>query len=252
MSKVFVTKYYVVWKGRTPGIYETWSECFEQVNSFSGASYKSFKTKEEAQNAYSNTKPSTAKPSITKPSITKPSITKPSESSKPSIAKPSITKLSITKPSESSKPSIAKPSTANNVQSQISIGSISVDAACSGNPGPMEYRGVWTDTPEEEIFKFGPIEGTNNIGEFLALVEGLKFLKEYDLDICIYSDSLTAITWVKNKRANTTLKENDKTKQAFKLLREAEKWLEINKYTTKILKWDTKTLGEIKADFGRK
>ena len=91
-----------------------------------------------------------------------------------------------------------------------------------------------------------------NIEVYGLILLKKKFLKEYDLDICIYSDSLTAITWVKNKRANTTLKENDKTKQAFKLLREAEKWLEINKYTTKILKWDTKTLGEIKADFGRK
>ena len=44
-----------------------------------------------------------------------------------------------------------------------------VDAACSGNPGPMEYRGIDLATGAE-IFHFGPVHGTNNIGEFLAIV----------------------------------------------------------------------------------
>ncbi len=41
-------KYYAVKKGRIPGIYETWSECQEQVEKYPGAVYKGFKTKEEA------------------------------------------------------------------------------------------------------------------------------------------------------------------------------------------------------------
>ena len=56
--------------------------------------------------------------------------------------------------------------------------SIAVDAACSGNPGNMEYRGVYTKT-KEQIFHQGPFpQGTNNIGEFLALVHGLAFFKK--------------------------------------------------------------------------
>ena len=55
--------------------------------------------------------------------------------------------------------------------------SICVDAACSGNPGDMEYRGVDIASGKEifhsKVFK----EGTNNIGEFLAIVHGLSLLK---------------------------------------------------------------------------
>ena len=55
--------------------------------------------------------------------------------------------------------------------------SISVDAASSGNPGIMEYQGVDTKT-KKLLFNHGPFkQGTNNIGEFLALVHGLAELK---------------------------------------------------------------------------
>ena len=43
-----------------------------------------------------------------------------------------------------------------------------VDAACSGNPGPMEYQCIDLQTGAQ-VFHYGPIHGTNNIGEFLAI-----------------------------------------------------------------------------------
>lgn len=129
---------------------------------------------------------------------------------------------------------------------------LSVDAACSGNPGVMEYRGVMVDSLRE-VFRIGPFpQGTNNIGEFLALVHGLSLLKKHNLDIPIYTDSVTAMAWVRNKHCKTLLARNEKTTALLDLVRRAEEWLKNNSYTTRIIKWDTSSWGEIPADFGRK
>jgi ribonuclease HI len=131
--------------------------------------------------------------------------------------------------------------------------SISVDAACSGNPGLMEYRGVWT-TSAEEIFHQGPFtEGTNNIGEFLALVHGLAWLKaRNDNKTPVYSDSRIARGWVAAGKARTKLNRTSKTEKLFKLIERAEAWLKANQWENEVLRWDTKAWGEIPADFGRK
>jgi ribonuclease HI len=131
--------------------------------------------------------------------------------------------------------------------------SISVDAACSGNPGIMEYRGVWT-ADKTEIFHLGPFrQGTNNIGEFLAIVHALALLdKKGDEATIIYSDSKTAIAWIKRKKANTKLSPNAKNAELFDLIRRAEKWLKEHQWKNPILKWETDQWGEIPADFGRK
>lgn len=138
-------------------------------------------------------------------------------------------------------------------EDEIELNSICVDAACSGNPGQMEFRGVITTTGEE-LFKKGPyIHGTNNIGEYLALVQALAFLKKLNKpSIKIYSDSRTAMAWVRNKKVKTTLKKSSKNEKIFELLDKAVKWINDNTYETEILKWDTKRWGEIPADFGRK
>lgn len=129
--------------------------------------------------------------------------------------------------------------------------SISVDAACSGNPGLMEYRGVHTKTGAE-IFHFGPVLGTNNIGEFLGIVHALSYLQKEGKTTTIYSDSMTALAWVRNKKANTTLFRDERTEKLWRMIENAEKWLNNHAYANKILKWDTNHYGEIKADFGRK
>jgi ribonuclease HI len=129
--------------------------------------------------------------------------------------------------------------------------SLAVDAACSGNPGLMEYRGVCLANGQE-VFHFGPMEGTNNIGEFLAVVHALALLKQRGIDMPVYSDSINAIKWVQQKKCKTTLLRSPKTEELFQIIERAENWLRKNTYTTCILKWVTKDWGEIPADFGRK
>jgi len=126
--------------------------------------------------------------------------------------------------------------------------SISVDAACSGNPGVMEYRGVLTHS-KKEIFKKGPYQrGTNNIGEFLALVHGIAMLKSKGMDaLPIYSDSRIAMSWVRKKQCRTNLVFNKDNKNLLELIQRAEKWLKENAFQNPILKWETKAWGEIPA-----
>ena len=129
---------------------------------------------------------------------------------------------------------------------------LAVDAACSGNPGPMEYRGVHLPSGKQ-IFHFGPVQGTNNIGEFLAIVHALALLKQKNLpNMPIYSDSRTAQIWVQKKKCKTTLQRTPQTEKLFDIIARAERWLQNNTYTNPILKWDTDNWGEIPADFGRK
>ena len=129
---------------------------------------------------------------------------------------------------------------------------LAVDAACSGNPGVMEFRGVIADTGTE-VFHRGPFNGgTNNIGEFLAIVLGLAYLKQNNLPWALYTDSRTALSWLKKGHADTKIEWNAQNQDLFFMLRKAEMWLHDNTWTTPIYKWDTKSWGEIPADFGRK
>lgn len=206
-------KFYVVWVGAKPGIYKSWPECQVQIKGFPSAKYKGFESFEEAKLA----------------------LTKGYTSYISSSAKGKKT---------TSSPTI-------NSRKNIIANSIAVDAACSGNPGVMEYQGVYTKD-SRQLFHQKFDLGTNNIGEFLALVHGIYYLQKNNLDIPIYSDSKIAIGWVMKKECKSKLKETAKTKALFDLVRRAENWLKNNTITVKILKWDTKNWGEIPADFGRK
>lgn len=134
---------------------------------------------------------------------------------------------------------------------EVTADAIAVDAACSGNPGPMEYRGVYLKTGKE-IFHFGPVKGTNNIGEFLAIVHALALLQQKGIKMTVYSDSKTAQCWVRQKKVKTTLKRTQETEKLFQLIERAENWLRTHSYATPILKWETEKWGEVPADFGRK
>ena len=130
--------------------------------------------------------------------------------------------------------------------------SLSVDAACSGNPGLMEYQCVNTKSGQR-IFHSGPYpDATNNIGEFLALVHCLAMLKQKGKRIPVYSDSKTAMAWVRKKHAKTKLEPTNRNQEVFELIERAENWLMANTFEIPILKWDTEHWGEIPADFGRK
>jgi ribonuclease HI len=204
-------KYYVVWQGRSTGIFQSWDECKRQIDAFPGAQYKSYESMPDAETA----------------------LQRGYEKSKTVGAKTS---------SASSNRSVGEPV----------LNSISVDAACSGNPGLMEYKGVVTHN-KKELFIKGPYpHGTNNVGEFLALVHGLAFLKKQNSQLPIYSDSRIAIGWVQKKKCKTKLERLAINEELFDLIERGEKWLKENTYTTQILKWETKVWGEIPADFGRK
>lgn len=138
-----------------------------------------------------------------------------------------------------------------NLPDNFDFNSLAVDASCIGNPGRMEYRGVYLKNGRE-VFHFGPIYGTNNIGEFLAIVHALALLKQKNVKMTIYSDSQTAITWVKHKRCNTTLDRDEKTGKLYQIVERAERWLKNNEIECPIQKWETDRWGEIPADFGRK
>ncbi len=206
-------KYYVVWKGHHTGIFESWDDCKAQIKDFRGAQYKSFETFDAAKNALKNNYKDYVRKSKFKSELSEALLKK--------IGKPNLN-------------------------------SVSVDAASSGNPGIMEYRGVDTKT-KKELFKQGPFEeATNNIGEFLAIVHALAFLKQQKSERIIYTDSRTALSWVKKKICNTKLERVEKNKSVFELVDRAVKWLQSNDYKTVIVKWETKAWGEIPADFGRK
>ncbi|AWX44352.1 Ribonuclease H [Flagellimonas maritima] len=206
-------KFYVVWKGKREGIYETWADCKAQIEGFKGAQYKSFQDFAAAKKAFNGNYLDYKGKSKGKKELSPEELLK--------IGEPDYN-------------------------------SISVDAASSGNPGRMEYQGVDTKT-KKLLFKQGPFpQGTNNIGEFLALVHGLAFLKNNKSSRILYSDSRIAMSWVRKKKCRTKLKKNSKNKSLFELIDRAEKWLEQNSYNTPIVKWETKAWGEIPADFGRK
>lgn len=204
MSKV---KFYVVWKGRVPGIYNSWPECQAQVMGFEKAMYKSFTSRKEAETAFKQNPWSV-----------------------------------LNKENKS---------TSSTSSAGIIPNSLSVDAACSGNPGKMEYRGVHVTSKEEWFLMEFPL-GTNNIGEFLAIVHGLSVLNKRNINIPIYTDSATALAWVRKKKCGSKLEENAETASLFDFIRRAEKWLRENSWTQPLIKWDTKKWGEIPADFGRK
>jgi ribonuclease HI len=131
--------------------------------------------------------------------------------------------------------------------------SICVDAACSGAPGKLEYRGVYTES-QHEIFRFGPFpDGTNNVGEFLAIVHALAWMAKHDKQLPVYSDSENGIAWVYTGKCRTTLKHTARNAPLFVMIRSAENWLAENELDDDaVLKWDTELWGENPADFGRK
>ncbi|MBM6757634.1 viroplasmin family protein [Bacteroides mediterraneensis] len=205
-------KFYVVWKGVNPGVYASWTDCQLQIQGYKGAIYKSFDTEEEAAQAFAT-----------------PAHVYLHRHREPTVQEPSGKQL----------------------PENFDLNCLAVDAACSGNPGPMEYRGVYLLTGQE-IFHFGPVYGTNNIGEFLAIVHGLALLKQKQLNMPLYSDSRNALLWVKQKKCKTKLERNARTETLFQLIERAEKWLKENTYITPLRKWETELWGEVPADFGRK
>ena len=204
-------KFYVVWNGRTTGIFEDWESCRAAVNGYEGARYMSFATKELALEAFHDGRPERF-----------------------------MRKAVVEREDANGR----WPAHIENV--------IAVDAACNMTNGEMEYQGVYIPGGQQ-LFHQGPFQGgSNNIGEFLAIVHALAWCKKKHLDLPVYTDSKTAIAWVRNKKANTKVAQNHQNNILFDLVRRAETWLKNHSWTNPVLKWDTQAWGEIPADFGRK
>ena len=223
-------KFYVVWVGARPGIYLSWPEANAQVAGWPAALYKSFKTRAEAEQAFRQP-PTSAGPQSAPLGV----------SGQPGALRAEGAAIGSAS---------AKPSTL--ARSAMILPSMSVDAACSGNPGRMEYQGVDTET-RSQIFHQAFELGTNNIGEFLALVHGLAWCKVHDQpELPIYSDSKIALGWIAKKQCKTTLPRIAKTAKLYELIERGELWLQTNTYRNALIKWPTERWGEIPADFGRK
>ena len=206
-------KYYVVWQGHETGVFNSWNVCKKHIQNYPQAQYKSFGSLEQAKKAYEGKYFDYVGKKTPAPTLSATDLAK--------IGQPNLY-------------------------------SIAVDAASSGNPGKMEYRGVDTQTGKQ-LFHQGPFkQGTNNIGEFLALVHGLAYLKKINSDRILYTDSKIAMSWVRQKICKTKLQHTPNNSHLFELVKRAENWLKQNSYTTTVVKWETKAWGEIPADFGRK
>jgi len=204
-------KFYVVWKGHKTGIFASWEDCSAQVTGYPDAEYKSFPSREAAEEAF--------------------------RGQYEEYRGKHISNLSPERLLEIGQPILP---------------SYSVDASCIGNPGVLEYRCVDNQT-HREVFHQGPFEnGTNNIGEFLAIVHALALCKKKGLSLPIYSDSVNALDWVKSKQCKTKLTRDERNAELFDLIERAETWLRDNDYANDILKWETEAWGEIPADYGRK
>lgn len=216
-------KFYVVWQGREPGVYDNWSDCEEQILNFPGAKYKSYSSAAEAADAFRR--------------------------GDGDISPADLGSILI---AAADRREAAAPDATYRSNPDIDQTAWAVDASCQGNPGIMEYRGVDLATGQQ-LFKVGPFEqGTNNIGEFLAIVHALAEMRRRNEWHNIYSDSKTALSWIRNRQVKTQLKPTDRNARLFELLARAITWVRSNSWPVKIMKWQTELWGEIPADFGRK
>jgi ribonuclease HI len=221
-------KYYVVWQGRQPGIYEHWNDCKAQIDGFPDARYKSFPTAGEARTAFQGNSSAY--------------VFRGAKAGEAGAPGRSAGGHAISGSGASGSKAIGAPIK----------DSICVDAAWNTASGAMEYQGMYYKNGNL-IFRQGPFaDGTNNIGEFLAIVHALGYCKKKGLLLPIYSDSRNAIGWVQKKKANTKLERTSRNAVLFEMLERAEQWLKDNSYRNPILKWETRNWGENPADFGRK
>ena len=219
-------KYYAVWRGKRPGVYTSWDECKVQVQGVQGAQYKAFDTMQEAEQAIR----------LPYDSVVHSATPTPKKSDSQSVLTIDENGMTSLKPGTEHPPI---------------LDALAVDAACSGNPGVMEYQGIYIPT-RTRVFHYRAECGTNNIGEFLAIAHGLSYLKKHRMQIPIYSDSVNAMSWVRQRLCKSILPVNAKTADLWDFVHRAENWLRTNNYDTPILKWETERWGEIPADFGRK
>lgn len=236
------TKFYVVWVGKKPGIYESWDDCLHHVKHYPGAKFKAYPSRHQAEMAFARG-----------PEVQLPAV-------QPMAVQPPAVRLMAVQPPAVRAPSIRLAASPTNTILVTWDGpngpvsdAIAVDAACNGSPGDLEYQGICLKT-KKRLFHQGPFAcGTNNIGEFLAIVHGLAIIDHHPQDSrIIYTDSAVAMGWVARKICKTTLAKNDVNAPLFTLIDRALKWLHDHPHHAIVHKWKTDQWGENPADFGRK
>lgn len=216
-------KYYVVFKGRNPGVYDDWGDTKEQIGGFEGASYKGYSSPAEAAEAFRR-----------------------------ASGKDDGNDLGrfLSQASNRSLPRPGQPDYMTNPE--VDLDAWAVDASCLGNPGKMEYQGVELMTGRT-LFRIGPFDdATNNIGEFLAIVHAMALMTQQGKIHNIYSDSVSGMAWARTRKVKTQLKPTPRNAKVFELMARAVTWLNTHQFPAKVLKWQTERWGEIPADFGRK
>ncbi|MDE6754677.1 MAG: ribonuclease H family protein [Muribaculaceae bacterium] len=216
-------KYYVVFNGRNPGVYDDWNDAREQIENFNGARYKGYASSAEATEAY-----------------------------RKSFGKVDDADLGRFLAASNSHP-LPKPGEHDYMTNpEVDLDAWAVDASCLGNPGKMEYQGVELMSGRT-LFRVGPFDdATNNIGEFLAIVHAMALMHQQGKFHNIYSDSVSGMAWVRNRKVKTQLASTPRNGKVFELMARAIAWLNTHQFPAKVLKWQTDRWGEIPADFGRK
>lgn len=211
-------KAYVVWAGNTPGVYNSWAECETQTKGFPGAKFKGFPSRELAETAFS-------------------------EQAGDYIGKKKVV----------NSPSGQKAKTFDN---KPGGNYLTVDAAYSHKTKVLEWRGVMVENGNEnEVFRSNPYRGGSaNVGEFLAVIDGLEYLRDNNINLPVYSDSITAQAWVRKKRNNSNV---ESSPTLIAMLDRADRLLQNGLYDNlkqkiTIKDWESKSWGEIPADFQRK
>ncbi len=215
-------KYYVVFNGPNPGIYDKWEDAAEQIN-FKGARYKSYPTSEAAAEAFRRESDDAGTADLGR------FLSKAGSHRLPKPGQPDY----MTNP-------------------EVDLDAWAVDASCMGNPGRMEYQGVELMTGRV-LFRVGPFDdATKNIGEFVAIVHDMAQMEKEGKYQNIYSDSVSGMAWVRKHKIKTQLKPTERNRKVFELMARAVTWLNTHRFPGKVMKWQTDRWGEIPADFGRK
>ena len=215
-------KFYVVFKGRNPGVYDDWGDAKEQIDDFAGAQYRGYASAAEAADAFRRFE---------------------------GRQDPGLGSF-LAQASERAIPKPGQPDYFTNPE--VDLDAWAVDASCLGNPGRMEYQGVELMTGRT-LFRIGPFDdATNNIGEFLAIVHAMALMTQQGKFHNIYSDSVSGMAWARTHKLKTQLKPTPRNKKVFELMARAVTWLNTHQFPCRVMKWQTERWGEIPADFGRK
>lgn len=143
-------KFYVVWQGRTPGIYTDWNSCKAQVDKFAGAKYKSFPTQAAAEQAFGG-----------KASYSNSNSKSTSKSSTSVKKKPAANGI--------------KTYTASEINAMDIDVKMFTDGGCEPNPGQAgSGMAVYRNNQVSELWYglYNPM-GTNNTAELNALHQAL-------------------------------------------------------------------------------